>query len=87
MNTDNGVVPGVSRSVMDDRTGGKVFRIVYCEDGFLPDAGRGDEPAGGVPGQCLSVREPGTAGAGADGAEPGMALGAGRGAVLPDDGV
>ena len=34
MNTDNGVVPGVSRSVMDDRTGGEVFRIVYCEPGF-----------------------------------------------------
>ena len=34
MNTDNGVVPGASRTVMDDRTGLEVFRIVYCEPGF-----------------------------------------------------
>ena len=34
MNTDNGVVPGVSRTVMDDRTGQEAFRIVYCEQGF-----------------------------------------------------
>ena len=34
MNTDNGVVPGVSRTVKDDRTGLEAFRIIYCEPGF-----------------------------------------------------
>ncbi len=34
MDTDNGIVPGTSRSVMEDRTGQEVFRIVYCEPGF-----------------------------------------------------
>ena len=40
MNTDNGVFPGVSRTVMDDRTGFEVFRIVYCEPGFYRLLGR-----------------------------------------------
>lgn len=34
MNADNGIFPGFSRIVMDDRTGVEVFRIVYCEPGF-----------------------------------------------------
>ena len=34
MDTDNGVVPGASRTVMDDHTGLEAFRIVYCEPGF-----------------------------------------------------
>ena len=31
---DTMVFPGVSRRVMDDRTGLEVFRIVFCEPGF-----------------------------------------------------
>ena len=31
---DTAVVPGVSRKVKDNRTGGEVYRIVYCEPGF-----------------------------------------------------
>ena len=31
---DTQVFPGVSRKVMDDRTGQEVFRIVFCEPGF-----------------------------------------------------
>ena len=31
---DTMVFPGVSRKVMDDRSGLEVFRIVYCEPGF-----------------------------------------------------
>ena len=31
---DTIVVPGVSRKVKDNRTGGEVYRIVYCEPGF-----------------------------------------------------
>ena len=34
MNTDSDILSGVSRKVMDDRTGLEVFRIVYCEPGF-----------------------------------------------------
>ena len=31
---DTQVFPGVSRKVMDDRTGLEVFRIIFCEPGF-----------------------------------------------------
>ena len=31
---DTQVAPGVSRKVMDDRSGLEVFRVVYCEPGF-----------------------------------------------------
>ena len=34
MNADNGIYPGFSRIVMDDRTGREAYRIVYCEPGF-----------------------------------------------------
>ena len=34
LNTGGTVFPGVSRTVMDDRTGTEVFRIVFCESGF-----------------------------------------------------
>ena len=32
---DTMVFPGVSRKVMDDRTGLEVFRAIYCEPGFF----------------------------------------------------
>ncbi len=31
---DTQVFPGVSRKVMDDRTGLEIFRIIFCEPGF-----------------------------------------------------
>lgn len=31
---DTQVVPGISRKVMDNRTGLEVFRVIYCEPGF-----------------------------------------------------
>ena len=31
---DTQVFPGISRKIMDDRTGLEVFRVVYCEPGF-----------------------------------------------------
>ena len=37
---DTQVFPGVSRKVMDDRTGTEVFRIIFCEPGFYRILGR-----------------------------------------------
>ena len=43
MNTDYPAYPGVSRKVMDDRSGLEVFRVVFCEPGFYRILGGGND--------------------------------------------
>ena len=84
---DTEIFPGISRKVMDDRTGLEVYRVIFCEPGFYRMDRRGDEPAGGMPGERISVWQSGRAGAGRNKKDPGMAVGAGGGAFFQDDGV